>query len=513
VKPGSLVRSTVVGRNAVLNLMGAVIPAMIAVPTVPFISQRFGVDRFGILSLIWVLLSYFSYFDFGLGRATTQFIAARLGQGATGEIPAVLWTSLALQLGIGLTGGVLLAISTTLVVGPLVSVPSDLVTEAQTAFRLIAMAVPFLGCQASLRGALEAAQRFDLVNLVRVPYNASLLLLPAVGVIFNWGLVGSVLLLTISIIGTTFAYFFLSLMIFAGLRRGSSIGIRLFQPLFGFGWWATLSNLIVPVLVYGDRLLISVLVSVAALAYYTVPFELAFRLLIFPSSLVATLFPAFSSLAAHHMADVKSLFTRSLKHLLLMTGPLALSVIPLAGPALRIWLGPEFAQQGTLVLQILAIGMLLNAISQVPASLLDGVGRPDLRAKLFLLYGWAYLLLAAALIGEFGIVGAALAWTLRAAVEMALFFIVSWRLLGLSAVAFIESGCVRAVGVTGVLAVVVVAIAATWQAGWLSLTLITAVALATSYWVTWCFVLDQTDRIGLKGIASGIFLFGTRGTG
>jgi len=52
--------------------------------------------------------------------------------------------------------------------------------EARGAFLYLALSVPFVVLSLSLRAILEAAQRFDLVNLIRTPSGAVVFVVPAV---------------------------------------------------------------------------------------------------------------------------------------------------------------------------------------------------------------------------------------------------------------------------------------------------------------------------------------------
>jgi len=63
-------------RNTLLNLLGQAVPLLVGVLTIPFIVHGLGTERFGLLSLAWVILGYFTIFDLGLGRATTKPAAA-----------------------------------------------------------------------------------------------------------------------------------------------------------------------------------------------------------------------------------------------------------------------------------------------------------------------------------------------------------------------------------------------------------------------------------------------------
>ncbi|MFO0170882.1 MAG: oligosaccharide flippase family protein, partial [Aphanizomenon sp.] len=143
----------------------------------------------------------------------------------------------------------------------------------------------------------------------------------------------------------------------------------------------TLTNIVSPLMVYMDRFLIGGLISVSAVAYYTTPYEVVTKLWLIPGSLVSVLFPAFSTSFVQEPLRVKQLFNRGVKYIFLILFPITLVIITFANEALTLWIGKDFAQNSTQVLQWLAIGVFINSLSQVPFALIQGVGRPDITAK------------------------------------------------------------------------------------------------------------------------------------
>ncbi len=61
--------------NGMLNLVGQVLPLAIGLVVIPILVRDLGVERFGVLALIWLIVGYFSLFDFGLGKAITLVVA------------------------------------------------------------------------------------------------------------------------------------------------------------------------------------------------------------------------------------------------------------------------------------------------------------------------------------------------------------------------------------------------------------------------------------------------------
>ena len=174
------IKGETLARNTVLNLLGYGIPLAIGLVSIPILIKYLGTERFGILTLIWVVFGYFGIFNLGLSRATTKFSAELIGKGKSKDIPDYLWTSVFSQLLLGIIGSLILVSITSFLVTRVLNISPEFVNEAKTSFFLIALSLPFILISASLRGVLEAAQRFDLVNLVKIPSSAINYIVPII---------------------------------------------------------------------------------------------------------------------------------------------------------------------------------------------------------------------------------------------------------------------------------------------------------------------------------------------
>ena len=407
-------------RNTGLNLIGRVIPLLVAIVTVPYVIHHLGPDRYGLLSLAWIVVGYFALFNLGIGPATTKYVAELLGKGEIEKLPELVWTALATQAGFGLAGGILLAAASPFLVERVLKIPAELHPQAHLIFLMMAAALPIDFASGSMQGVLGASQRFDLLNAVSIPSSAVTYLLPVVALALGFGLPAIVLFLVLARLAAFVAVSFLCLSLYPALRR-FRFDLRLVRSLLGFGGWVTVSDAVSPILVYFDRFLIGAVVSIAAVGFYTPPYLIASKLWILPGSLMSTLFPAFSTSAGRGDSEwIRRTLVRSLKFLILLVGPAALLLAFFARPLLTLWLGTTFANEGTLVLQIMAAAVLVNSLAQVPYSLLYGIGRPDLPAKLHLLELPLHVVLAWFLVTRFGLPGAALAWAARVTLDFLL---------------------------------------------------------------------------------------------
>ncbi len=211
------------------------------------------------------------------------------------------------------------------------------------------------------------------------------------------------------------------------MRRQFGFDKALLRPLFSFGGWMTVSNIVSPMMVYVDRFLIGSILSIVAVAYYATPYEIATKLLIVPGALVGVLFPAFSTAMVADLRRGAMLYHRATKYVGLFLFPSVFALILFGHNLLQIWLGHEFAVHSTRVLQILSIGVFANALATVPFALIQGIGRADITGKLHLIELPFYLAAVWLLTKHLGIEGTAIAWTIRVMVDAALLFCAAGR--------------------------------------------------------------------------------------
>lgn len=426
---GHLTSGRLLAKNTIWNLLGSGAPMIVAVFCIPILIRGLGTDRFGVLTLAWALIGYASLFDLGLGRALTQLVAQKLGAGEEREIPRLAWTSLLLMLLLGFVGTAAVFVISPWLIGRGLNVPAALRGETLQSFRLLGLSLPFVITAAGLRGLLEAHQRFGLINALRIPMGVFTFAGPLLVLPFSKSAVPVVAALVAGRIAAWGAHLLLCLRVLPGLGRSIAWERSAVGPLLRFGGWMTASNVISPLMATLDRFVIGALVSMAAVAYYATSYEVVTKFLVLPGALMGVMFPAFSASFALDGERTSLLFVRCVKSLFLVLFPIMLCTVALAQDGLKLWLGPQFAQHGFRVLQILAVGVFINSLAYVPFAFLQGVGRPDLTAKLHLLELPVYLAALIWLTKQYGIEGAAIAWTARAIVEAFLAFVLVKRCL------------------------------------------------------------------------------------
>jgi O-antigen/teichoic acid export membrane protein len=425
-----LTSGSLLARNTMWNLIGQVAPMGVALFAIPMLIRHAGTDRFGILTIAWMVVGYFSLFDLGLGRAMTNLVAQSLGGNRQDELPATVWTANGVMAVMGIVGAVVLAAISPLLTHSVLKIPLNLQPETLRSLFLLSLSVPLVISTAGFRGILEAQQKFGLLNIVRIPMGVATFLAPLAVLPFTNSLTALIGALVFARVVFLVACIVLALREMPALRHRFAFDKALLRPLFTFGGWMTVSNIVSPMMVYVDRFLIGSLLSIAAVAYYATPYEVATKLLIVPGALVGVMFPAFSAAMAADRPRGAMLFRRAAKYVGLFLFPVSFVMIIFGQDILQVWLGHEFAVHSTRVLQILSLGVLANGLAAIPFALIQGTGRADITGKLHLLELPFYLAAVWYLTVHYGIAGTAIAWLLRVVADCILLFVVADRIMG-----------------------------------------------------------------------------------
>jgi O-antigen/teichoic acid export membrane protein len=500
-RPQLQITSRLLLRNTALSFGGNLLPLLVGLATIPVILRSLGTERFGLLSLVWLVLGYFTIFELGVGRASVRFVGKALGEGRADQVQGIVWTTLTLLALLGTLGGAVLAALTPLLSDRILNLPAGLVAEARSTLFVLCGALPVALITVGLKGVLEAGQRFDLVNAVKIPLASLTFVIPAAAAPLDFSLPQIVLLLLLARVGAAAAYLAMCLRVFPHLRQWFALKSRWIRPLLTYGGWITIATAGNALVAYLDRFFIAWLLPIAAVAHYTVPFDVVTQLSIFPLSVLAVLFPALSTFAgSQQLAQAESTVARSLKYLLLIMGPIVLVTVSLAHAGLSIWLGSEFASASGRVLQILAIGILVASLAAVPCSLLQSAGRPDLPAKLCLLELLVYVGVLWLFISNFGIAGAALAWTLRATTDAGLLFGACIRLKLLSFRSLGRHGLLRSIAAVAILAAMLGGSLPLVTAALVRLVILAALLAAFAF-VAWRYIGDAAEKRALATAA------------
>lgn len=407
-------------KNTLWNLFGSAAPMFIGLATIPYIYKEIGIERIGVLTIVWALIGYFSIFDFGLGRAITQRIASQTLRHSEKQKSTTATTGVLLTLLIGIFGALAGFAVIEFAGVSWINSAKNLNQEIYSSLLLASLAIPATTATAGLRGILEGEQRFKAINILKLFLGLSNFLGPISAI----ALFGTRLDYTVgSLVLARYAILIGHYIVVKSIYKKAQfvINFKESKHLFQFGGWMTLSNIISPLMVVADRFLIANILGAGVVAYYSIPADFMIRLLVLPAAVTTTLFPIFSKdISERNYAKSNALYRKSMVIVILMMGAIASSIVLGADFGINIWLGSEFASKSAAVASVLAVGILFNSMAQIPHAYIQASGDARSTALIHVFESALYIPTLLLLMQMNGIHGAAIAWMLRALLDLVL---------------------------------------------------------------------------------------------
>lgn len=418
-------------RNSIWSLAGRLLPLLAGILIIPFLLEALGLERFAILSLLWLYVAYLTGLDFGVSKGVVKYGAELIADQDLGALRSITATGFLLNTASGVFLAILLWVLAPVIVESVMKVSPEYEAEVIRAFQFTALLIPIALLQAILFSLLAANQRFASTSLFQtlngLLHNLVPLLawfwIPDLAVVMAMMLVGKMILFMIQTLWMVKNKFILIRGSETSDRTSSLFSGEIARKLLGFGGWVTVSNIISSAFDQIDRYVIAALISVSVLAYYSTPIDVLMRVSILPTALIAVLFPAISTLNKTTPKLAFQYTRRTSQLLFLIFFPLFSVIVLFAEELLTLWLGADFALQSASVAQLLAIGFLFKYLSYMPVTYMYGTGLPGKVAKAHFLELVFYIILFPWATIEYGLTGAAVVFTTRLVLEH---FYFSW---------------------------------------------------------------------------------------
>ena len=397
-----------------INMIFTILMIAITVVTVPLYIGQIGLERYGILTLVWTLTGMLSVFDLGMGAATTHFVA-RARSGLPGPaIGNVIMTTGLVNLTIGSVLGLLFWIA----IGPLVfgrvDVGEGLGGEIAGMLDWIALLIPVSLLSAIFRSTLDGQRRFITGNVIGSGGNIA----TVIGALMTAYWVGPALpnlvLSVLTVRSVVLVAYFLACL--SALRSGHLMTGKEFRETLRFGGWDLLFSSVSGVLGSADRFVIGWIAGASATALYAIPMSFTARLRFLPEAVLRTLFPRLSETAG--IEEHRRLGQRALTGVIVAMATIIIPAILFVRPFFGIWLGPEFSASSGAIAQILLVTVFLQSCLRVLFVIERAAGRPKLPARVRTVTAVPMIATVTLFVWLMGAPGAALALAVTFACEL-----------------------------------------------------------------------------------------------
>lgn len=416
-------------KNTVWNLVGSGVPLLIAAVVIPKLVKLLGVELFGLLSIIWTLIGYFSLFDLGLGRAITHHVSANSSDGSIVGVSDGIKSGIKFATAAGVLGCLLISALAWPASHSWLNISKQFQTETEYALIFAAIGIPFVALSSAMRGVLEGAGQFGVVNLVKLFQGVTTFIFPLMSIyVHGASLQMMTIWLVLSRVITLVCYWQLIRHSFGTkwLKSNDKNKQQEFN-LLKFGAWMTVSNIISPLLIYLDRFIISGMYGAGMIAFYTVPFEILTRLLIVPGAIGSALFPKLTR-EYNQNNKVNKLLLDAAKITGLSMAAICSVIVLLYMPMMSWWISKEFAIASVKIVKILSVGIWMNSIGYIIYTAIQAKIGAKQTAIIHILELIFYVPILWFLLSRYGLVGAAIAWTARVSLDALIMYIVFRRM-------------------------------------------------------------------------------------
>ena len=416
-------------KNTIWNLIGSGSPLLAALAFIPYTLAKLGDEGFGVLTLIWALIGYFSLFDFGAGRAMTYEIS-RLQHQENGQelskIHTILKAGLLLTSTTGALGCLLILLIAPQLAHDWLKITPHWQADTQLALQITALGVIPATITSGLRGAMEGMNYFMPSNINKLLLGFSMFTTPAISIALHgpslWHITLYLVLVRVFIVllGLIQLRHCLRLKNYISTQASISIDTVKHQVrgLMSYGVWVSITGIISPLMVFGDRFFISALVGADKLSVYAIPQEGLMRLLMIPIAICGALMPLFASIVSPQ--ELQKTFKENYHRMVKIMGALCAITALIAYPILSWWISADFAKQAYPITLVFVVGTFINGMATVPYTFLHAIGKTKVTAQFHMMELVVYIGLIYVLTNQFGLMGAAFAWVLRVSLDLSL---------------------------------------------------------------------------------------------
>lgn len=421
-------------RNLNWNWAGTIGDATVAFLLCPLLLSHLGSSNYGAWVMIGSLAGYFGLLDFGIRGSVGRYVAFYRARDDREAVREIVWTAFGL-LSVAAVVGCAATATTAFWARPLFGAELDagMITQLRWA---IVIAAGNLGLQLPLRvadGVLWGYERFDQLNATSIPADITRGALSAAVVFWGGGLIGlAVVGLTITILqGGIKALLALrnEPTLLLGARRFRSTRVR---EVLSFGFWNMLRSITTMVPVRITPLLVGALLGAAAVT----PLSIAARLIATASAILVAatgvVVPIATAMHARRDHDAqRSLLREGGTYSLAAATVLLVLLLLLGRPLIHLWVGPDMDSAYPLLV-VLAVGRWISMSQVVTRGMITAQARHRTLALVNLAQAVLTVVLIAALLRPWGVIGAVAAVALGDALCDGVFSMVfGCRLLGL----------------------------------------------------------------------------------
>jgi len=372
----------------------------------PYILSHVGLEKYGVWSIVGVLISYFGLLDLGVGASYVKYISEYYAGRKYKEINEIVCTGIVFYLIFSIIV-ITAAFFAMPILVKILNIPGYLEGEAKKVILLGIGLFCFSNIMGSFSSIQSGLQRMDIS--VKVSIVASTVNIICVIFFLNkgYGLIGLIASSICSFVVGGIINIIAAYKLFPQLSiRAVYVTKSAFKKVFNFGYQMQVMRLSDIILFQTDRVIIAVFFGIKYVGIYQIGAAVVNYAREIPLFLLSAILPAASEIHARQEKErMKKLYIRGSKYLFFITTPIMMFLVVAASGIIRLWVGNGY-EGARGITQILSVGYYANVVVGVAVIIAIGMGRLGIitRASLLtLLSGIILTVLFAKTIGFLGV--------------------------------------------------------------------------------------------------------------
>jgi len=403
---------SILRRNIFSNLAGGAWIAALTLIITPIQVNLLGVEAFGLIGFIATLQIVVAALDLGLSSTITRELAGDTSPDRIASRP-LLRTALSFYWAMAFLIGMIIAAASEFIAREWFNSTDIDTIVLQQGLQVIAIILALRWPVSLYSGALAGIQRLDILNIIKASV-ITVRLLGGILVIIIWHD------LSYFLYWTALSALFEVMMFQIACRK--VMPEMDWRPGFSFSailavWGFSLSmnglGLVAMGITQLDRLLISKMLSLESLGFYSLAYVAATAISMVLSALNSALMPSFASAHAQNAHEVMvQRYYKACRVTLFVTGLILFVLVFFGRPLLEVWVSTMAAEGAWRALAILAVGFWLSASVSSAYNVGIACRQPGPLLKISALSAVIYAPVLYFSISWWGIEGAAIAWLL-----------------------------------------------------------------------------------------------------
>ncbi len=417
-----------IARNVRANIIGISVQIVIAFMLAPFLVHTLGDTKYGIWTIAIAFTGYMNLLDLGLTSAVNKYVSQYNGVRDNRSINAIVSTSLALFLLMGLIIVLLSPFMANFIVS-FISLDESLVSIVHMLIIIVSFDIAIFVVSGLFKGIFGGYQHYSIINIVQIISALFKALMFYAFLSHGHDLIA---MGYISIAGNV-----LSALLFYWLLKKyypqvsftiAAVNKDRASEILHYSKFTFLAMFANQIIYYSDAFVIGFFMTAAAVTHYSIPWTLAEYTKKILFAISNTYAPAISEKdAAGDLDNIKHLYLSGTRYMIIISNLLSVGMIVLGGAFIALWMGSRFQVLGETVLIILFINLFFQGPQTISYAILQGLAKQKYYSYMSMVVSIANLALSILLVQKYGIVGVALG----AAIPQILFyaFFVPWLTL------------------------------------------------------------------------------------